>query len=135
MACNAEYMRPSDVEVNSKTVCQLLVFLSDKINRDIPEWVHKAANDMYGTPKRLDEATQMLCAMCQDADEAVIYDARDPMCRKLADWWEEHQAADRQREKAEREARVRRLNDLAADLDDFTESELASVGLKRMARE
>lgn len=135
MGCSSEYMNPSKAEVNSKKVCELLVFLGGKVGKPVPDWAHKAAGSQYGDPKRLDEATQLLCALCQDVDESVIYNARDPQCRALADWWEEHQAADRAREQSEKEARADRLYKLGNESRLFSDDELASVGLKRMFQE
>jgi hypothetical protein len=37
----------------------------------------------------------------EDADR-LVYDGRNPMARKLADWWEEHQKADKMRRNRER---------------------------------
>ena len=48
--------------------------------------------------------TQHLCNALRGLDEAeitaIVYNARDPMSRKLADWWEQHQQVDVQRIRA-----------------------------------
>jgi hypothetical protein len=76
----------------------------------------------------------MLCQWCQEADDAIIYDGRDPIARSLADWWDEHQAADRARVKAEQEKRHRHLEQAVEVLVDYSDGELAAVGLKRIGR-
>lgn len=136
MPCNSEYMNPSQAEQNSKEVCGLLIYLSNKVGKTVPSWVGAAASNTYGNPRRLDEATQMLCALCQESGDEVIYnDIRDPMCRRLADWWEEHKAADRARIDAENEEKARKLHELALQSRKYSDDELASVGLKRIHEE
>ena len=50
----------------------------------------------------LDSMSVDLCKLCTDMTEeqtnAIIYNARDPMSRKLADWWEHHQIEDAKNE-------------------------------------
>ena len=43
----------------------------------------------------LDELTNILCAFCKRKGDDFIYNGRDPLCRKLADWWDEHKESDR----------------------------------------
>lgn len=60
------------------------------------------------------ENTRFLCStlkkMSKDQLDTIVYDGRIKEARDLADWWEEHQEMDRQREKEEGEkARLRKV--------------------------
>lgn len=102
MPCNSDYMEPNDAEVNSRDICEHIVYLQAHIGFDIPDWVKIGAADYYGAPTRIDEATEMLCQICGNleknapgvADE-LIYNGRRREARRLADWWDEHKEADR----------------------------------------
>jgi hypothetical protein len=45
--------------------------------------------------------------MTPEQENRIVYNGRDPMSRRLADWWERHEEIDRQRLVAEA-ARVER---------------------------
>ena len=56
------------------------------------------------------ECGKVLCAIVEGMSEAerekFIYDAHNRMSRRFADWWEDHQEADRQRIAREKEIAV-----------------------------
>lgn len=108
MPCNADYMNPSHAELNSKQVAQHLVFVQEALGITPDKVYVEAAKNYYGNLKMLDSFTQDLCDMLTnleanhpDSFEELVYCARDPQSRKLADWWEEHKAADEERRKRE----------------------------------
>jgi transposase len=64
------------------------------------------------------ENTRFLCSnikkMNQRQLDTIVYDGLNKMARDLADWWEEHQEMDREREKEQQEkARERELRKTA----------------------
>lgn len=106
MPCNSEYMNPTHAEINSQKTCQNLVYLLEKLNKPIPDWVTKAAQNSYGVVDRLNESVTLLCSVVKGLNEEqaaeFIYDGRDKRARQLADWWEEHEIADAAREAKEK---------------------------------
>lgn len=112
MPCRSEYCEPSAREVESKRVCGLLVYLLELLGDTVPAGYPDAAKSMYGRENILDEATAHLCQLCGDLTldqkDTFMYDGRNAKARRLADWWDRHQAADRKREAEEtREAEAR----------------------------
>lgn len=106
MPCNCDYMNPTQAEINSQKTCQNLVYLFEKINKSIPEWAENAANNYYGDIGKLNAAVVLLCTtikgLTDDQMAEIVYDGRDKRSRQLADWWEEHEAADAAREAKEK---------------------------------
>lgn len=91
MGCRSDYMEPTAREIENKLVIELLDYVCPKMNLTKPY------------PKNnVDEATARLCEICTKMGnvevERIMYDGRNPMARKLADWWDCHQEADRKRE-------------------------------------
>lgn len=111
MPCRSDYMDPTESEKNSKRTCELIAYANNSLHKHTPDWILEAANNQYGNEYRLEEAVQILCAICTNMNEtqknSIIYNGRDKTARNLADWWEEHLEADRIRllkEKKNREA-------------------------------
>ena len=109
MPCNSDYLAASGQELESRRVCQLLVYVFTSTTQPVPEWVKEAAEDYYGNVRRLDEATAMLCDNCRRLQgeelETIVYDAHNTDARRLADWFERHQEWDRRRVAEEAESR------------------------------
>jgi len=93
MPCNSEHMEPSYDEVESRKVCQHIVYLYEKLGLPVVPWIKKAAEDYYGDPRRLGEAEKILINKLSDLNEtefdAVVYNARSKKARALADWYED----------------------------------------------
>ncbi len=97
MGCNSDHMNPTNKEKDSKEACQHIVYLYKKRGDSPPQWAEEGAESCYGSSKSLNEVAYVLCQMCKETSEDVIYNGRDPKARKLADWWDSHQEADRKR--------------------------------------
>lgn len=113
MGCRSDYMEANAQEVNSKETAQHLVYVLTKLKKKVPEDITKAANDYYGNPGMLNEMVVQLCELLTNLDDktrdVIVYDGKDKQSRQLADWWDEHQAADKQRiaqEKLEKERKA-----------------------------
>lgn len=106
MGCRSDYMEPTDREKESVLVCNLLIFAFKGLKKKIPADVTAASKEQYGDLNRLDEHTALLCQTCGDMSHAdserIIYDAHSEQSRKLAEWWDRHQAADKARIAEER---------------------------------
>lgn len=102
MPCNSDYLTPTQREVNTRKVSNLLVYVMINLGEPVPEAIAKSADDTYGYGYTLEEGVPKLCgllkAMTAAEQEKIIYNPRDKRSRELATWWEEHQAADKARE-------------------------------------
>ena len=111
MPCQSDYLAAIGQELESKRVCDLLIYLCEGLGKILPAWVWAASRDYYGNVARLDEATKMLCELCRSLtteDQAAwMYDGRIPKARELAAWWDRHQAWDRRRAQEGAECRKR----------------------------
>jgi hypothetical protein len=111
----------------------LLVFLTLKLKkRPKKAWV-KAVSDPYSC----DDLTPTLCSLLKKLSSKeltqIVYDARNVNSRRLADWWERHQALDKEREKSE--AAFRKADDLRARaLTKLTPAEAKALGLVKKGR-
>lgn len=112
MPCDSSYMEPNDAEINSNRTARLINYVDSFYKGITPEWIRKAARDVYGNPQRLDELVRILCDKCKAMSKGqrgqIIYNAYNGQARDLADWWEEHQEADRKRTRQEREDKAKR---------------------------
>ena len=128
MPCNCDHLEATAHERESKRVCALLShFMSEP-----PQWVVDAGGDYYGLTYRgeghdVHEATALLCDLCNTLDEAVIYDGKDPMARKLADWWDAHKEADEKRRMTE-EVAAERERQRKSGLSKLTPGEAKALG-------
>lgn len=120
MPCNSDHLEPSRYELESKRAAQCFVYLESKMGRLPTKWIEESANNIYGSPNRINELTVELCNLCKKAPDSIIYNGKDPKARKLADWWDEHQEVDRRRiEKEKEDAYKQRIKEKAiAKLSD-----------------
>lgn len=97
MPCNSEYMRQNDYEKRLQETAQLLVFAMRKLGQTPRPVMVDTAENQYAR----NDFTADLCKLINglnefDADR-IVYNGRDPMSRRLADWWDRHQQADKKR--------------------------------------
>ncbi len=132
MPCRSDYLAASGQELESKRVCKYLVYLYNKVDYVIPEWVTSASEDCYGNVSMLNEATRMLCECCRsfttEEVEKYIYDAHNDAARQLAGWWEKHQEWDARRVKEENEEKKRSILTKQA-MKKLTPEEMDALGL------
>ena len=111
MGCRSDYMEPNAREDESRRVAQHLRYVLTALGQDVPNNITVASEHIYGNQDLLDEWTAKLCGLCRGMDDEtesrIIYNAREPLSRNLASWWERHQRVDEAREKAEAEAEER----------------------------
>lgn len=134
MPCQSDYLEATGGELESQRVCQYIIYIFNKIGKDVPDWIVTAANYYYGNLNRLNEATKILCETCRSLTtketEEIIYDAHDKTARKLATWWENHQDWDKRRVNEENAIRKKiMLKDRA--LKKLTIAEIKALGLDK----
>ena len=95
-------LEPIRRERELKRAATLLVYLKKQIGGEVEPWMHQEAEASYPTDERsVTELYATLKALNSQQREDIVYNARDKTARNLADWWEEHQVADRAREERE----------------------------------
>lgn len=92
MPCRSDHMEPTTQERQRREASQHLVYVHKKLGTIVPPEVTSNADHIYGGST--DKDMQTLCSLLKAMDEAqrdsIVYNAKDPAARKLADWWEEH---------------------------------------------
>ena len=125
MPCRSDYLAPNARETESLLVAKLLLYLGD---HDLA--LRAASKTIYGNTQMLDEWTAKLCTVCENlsdhAKDRLMYDGRVPMARKLADWWDDHQAADYKRD-------VEEVDRIDSEIDTL-ESRLRELKKQRVGR-
>ena len=105
MPCNSDHLEATRRESYNRLTAQLIVYLKGRAAS--PQEKADAAN-YYGGADYTAELCAMLTAMSPEDANRLVYDGRNAMARKLADWWEEHQKADKLRINRERRDAMRR---------------------------
>lgn len=106
MPCNSDYMAPRRDETLSQRICANVVYLLKALGQDVPDWACKGARDIYGSVQHTEEAVVLLCTMLRSLPKGdmnrIVYDGRNPQARALANFWDEHEEADKRREREEK---------------------------------
>ena len=127
---------PSWNDVEQKRVASHLLYLNQKEGRvgsTDEDTLRRLANSGWRSPADLISTTRELCERLQTLApsdlERIVYNARDPVSRDLADWWERHQKEDRERQQREdtEKAREALRSSAAAKL---TAEERKALGLE-----
>lgn len=131
MPCDSSYLEPNSREKAHQEAAILYLHLLGELRLPVPDWVAEEAENIYAGDARLfPDLCATLTGLGAKGREDVIYgDAHNPMARRLADWWEEHEAADMaRREREESEAAVEAARRSAAS--KLTDEERRAVGLE-----
>lgn len=98
MPCNSDYMDPTNKEKELQETAKLLVYALKKKRRKVPKWVSDAAKDIYCLEdKVVPELCSLIRSFHKEDMDRIVYNGRDKTSRRLADWWEEHEKADKKR--------------------------------------
>jgi hypothetical protein len=116
-------MEPNDREREIKRAAGLLAFVYTQIGTPVPAWVkHEAENEFATRGEAITDLCAVIRSLKPEQMNTIVYDAHNPTSRDLADWWETHQRADREREAAEA-AETERLRKKRTILDNLKMSE------------
>jgi len=91
-------MHASEHESESKKVAEFLVYLGSELGIKMPSRVTKAASSYYGDKSMVHSMTADLCKMISELSELHLDEyvyGRTRIARRLADWWDDHQEADK----------------------------------------
>ena len=97
MPCNSEYMRQNDYEKRLQQTAQLLVFAMRKLGQSPTPVMTETADNDYAQYDFTPDLCKLINGLSEFEVDQIIYNGRDPMSRRLADWWERHQQADKER--------------------------------------
>lgn len=98
-------MAQTDKEAKIQRTAQLLKFAFTRLGYAVPEYVEEECKAYYAhNDKVVSDLCSLLKGMSQVDKLAIVYDGMNRDSRDLANWWEEHQEADRIREQKELEA-------------------------------
>lgn len=124
MPCRSDYMEPNGRERRLQKTAQLYAYVLEKLDQPVPQKVQEASGNIYCTSDFVPKLCKLLSGLNEQVLDELMYDGRSKMARKLADWWDEHLEADRQRLKQERDEKAKKakLKRIKAKL---TEEELA----------
>lgn len=105
MPCDSSHMEPDQLEVESNKVALFIVYVARQLGLTVEPFIAKAAREYYGDRDNCDRLTARLCALLTAMPASVlakvVYNARNKTSRALADWWEAHKKADKQKRKDE----------------------------------
>lgn len=115
MPCKSDYMAPTGYELKIVATAKLLKYVAESLGRDVHpdvEYLSQDCNYSCVTRVKGDAIVESLCTVMRglnaDTIDRVVYQTRSRDARALADWWEEHQAADRKREAKENKDKLDR---------------------------
>ena len=115
MPCNSDYMAPTAYELQIVATAKLLKYIALDLGHEVNSTVERLSQDRnYNEVTRAigDELVATLCKVMHELPaevvERLVYGNRCREARDLANWWEEHQAADRKREAKENKAKLDR---------------------------
>lgn len=77
------------------------------------DYKHEAA-----LQKRNDELAKLLCSLCREVENGGL---NDIMPKPVVSWWKKHKAADEAREKAERDAKKAKYDQLKDEWEKLGE--------------
>lgn len=138
MPCRSDYMEPTQKESLLQETAQLLIYvrMNTKSGVKIDDKLKAAARDIYCRRDYVPELCAAMHELTEDQMDRIVYDGRNRDARRLADWWDEHQEADRKRLEADRkrleeEARQRKQDELRESaLAKLTPEEKHALGVK-----
>ena len=128
MPCRSDYMEPTNKELLLRETARLLIYVRVYTGVRISSKLATAAQAVYCKEDYVAELCSAIRALTQEEMDRIVYDGRNPEARKLADWWDKHQEADRKRQEEE-ECEQKRKDLRNAGLAKLTPEEIEALGL------
>lgn len=101
MPCNSDYMNPTGREKALQQTAKLLNFVYGRLGISSSNKLIEAAKDQYCSKDYVKELCRVISGLDAGDLAVIVYNARDKTSRELANWWEEHQEADKVRKAEE----------------------------------
>ncbi len=136
MPCDSNYLSPAQWELDLAEVIDLLDYVQTMRGaRRNGKTVRRGAPQCHGHASKqadLEPLVVKLCAILRRLPPAefdrLVYNGRSRMSRHLADWWETHDAADKERE-AKEQKKLQEQQIVAAAKKKLTPKERKALGL------
>lgn len=93
-------MDPTNKEAELQRTAKLLVYVLEKRGAPVDSLIKQTAANQYANEDYVPElCNELRILRCDHPDqyENIVYNAHDKVSRDLADWWDDHQAADARR--------------------------------------
>jgi len=103
MPCRSDYMDPTNKEQGLHETAMLLIYVYNRTDTKVSSKLIKASNDMYCEDDYVQELCTAIRAFSPEQENIIMYDGRNPIARRLADWWSIHLEADNARIDKERQ--------------------------------
>jgi hypothetical protein len=103
MPCDSRYLEPNGKETKLKQTAQLLVYVLSSQGKTVSKQLVAASSDIYCRQDYVAALCAEIRKLSPNQLQYIMYDGHNPKARKLADWWDEHVEADRQRKRYEKE--------------------------------
>ena len=133
MRCRSDYMEPTGYEEQIQETIKNLVYLYSVIEKPRTAALIKDSKEIYFDKSEGEKWVAKLCSELRKLDEEtfdrVVYNAKVAQSRRLADWWEEHEAADKARIAAELAKKAKEESKKTA-LSKLTEEERSALGFE-----
>jgi hypothetical protein len=119
-------MDPTNKEIQLQRTARLLKFVNQQLDIPVSQKLQEAAKNTWCRDDYVPVLCKTIRGMTEDQLNTIVYNGRDATSRDLADWWDEHEAADRRREAKEQEqARQQALAESA--MQKISREELAAL--------
>jgi hypothetical protein len=131
MPCRSDYMEPNQKERLLQETAQLLIYVLMNTNSGVKvsNKLKFASRDIYCQRDYVAELCTAIRSLTEEEQARIVYDGRNPEARRLADWWDKHQEADRKRLEEEHRQNMRdELRNKA--LAKLTPEEIEALGIK-----
>jgi hypothetical protein len=136
MPCRSDYPDPTARQRNNRRAAELLWYVYDMLGVMTPDHIREQAIDTYGVNSEKDDDWSVitLCAtvkgMNAETRERIVYNSKSRIARDLANWWEDHEAADLEREREEAENNEKEALRQSA-LSKLTQAEAEALGISK----
>ena len=130
MPCNSDYMEQNNKEKQLQETAKILSFVLEARGKEVTTEIKQASNDYYC---KFENGVKLLCdefrSMNETEMDTIVYNGRDSMSRRTANWFEIHEEADKLREVVSTQAELqKRVKEIA--IAKLTPAEIEVLGIK-----
>ena len=117
---------PSNMQIYCRETARCFIIARTKRGLVVPDELISLANNEYCQTDFTDELREFIGRMDADTLDAVVYNGRDRDGRRLADWWDDYQERERQRNEAEKQKLI------CSAMEKLTREEKIALGLLKI---